>query len=54
LVIRTFIADETAATAVEYGLIIAVMSMAIIGGGSTVWTAVREKFLFLGDTVKKG
>ncbi|MBS3648055.1 Flp family type IVb pilin [Pseudaminobacter sp. 19-2017] len=30
--LRRFIADENGATAIEYGLIIAVLSLAIVGG----------------------
>jgi pilus assembly protein Flp/PilA len=52
--LQRFLDDESGATAVEYGLIISIMSLAIIGGGNTVWTAIREKFTFLGETVKKG
>jgi pilus assembly protein Flp/PilA len=49
-----FAADESGATAIEYGLIISVISLAIIGSGDTVWKAIKDKFLFLGDTVKNG
>jgi pilus assembly protein Flp/PilA len=52
--ISRFWHNESGATAVEYGLILAVMSLAIIGSGSTVWTAIRDKFIFLGNTVKTG
>lgn len=34
--IRRFIGDENGATAIEYSLIIAVISMAIVGGASAV------------------
>lgn len=30
--IRCFLKDETGATAIEYGLIVAVLSLAIVGG----------------------
>jgi pilus assembly protein Flp/PilA len=52
--IKRFIADDSGATAVEYGMIVSVMSLAIVGGGNTVWVAIRDKFLFLGATVQSG
>lgn len=30
--LRRFLRDETAATAIEYGLIVAVLSLAVVGG----------------------
>ena len=52
--IKQFLSNDSGATAVEYGLILSVMSLAIVGGGNTVWVAIREKFVFLGDTVQSG
>jgi pilus assembly protein Flp/PilA len=40
-VLNTFIRDETGATAVEYGIIVAVLSVTIIGGIGNAMEAVR-------------
>jgi pilus assembly protein Flp/PilA len=48
--IRRFLKDETAATAVEYGLIVGVLSLAIVGGVAQVGNALE--FLF-GNTNSK-
>jgi pilus assembly protein Flp/PilA len=39
--IRCFLKDETGATAIEYGLIIAVLSLAIVGGVGTAADALN-------------
>lgn len=39
--LNTFIKDETGATAVEYGIIVAVLSVTIIGGIGNAMEAVR-------------
>jgi pilus assembly protein Flp/PilA len=52
--LNRFAADESGATAVEYGLIISVISLTIIGSSDTVWQAIKDKFLFLGDTIQTG
>ena len=51
---KNFSADESGATAVEYGIIIAILSLAIIGSGDTVWKVIKEKFLFIGNTITNG
>ncbi|MEA1842196.1 Flp family type IVb pilin [Agrobacterium tumefaciens] len=45
-----FFKDENGATAVEYGLIVGVISAAIIGGGTTVGSTINAVFQFLADT----
>jgi Flp pilus assembly pilin Flp len=52
--IKRFIADKSAATAIEYGVIIAILSLAIIGSGDTVWVVIREKFVMLGSVITTG
>ena len=42
--IRRFLRDETAATAIEYGLIVAVLSLVIVGGVGRAANAIT--FLF--------
>lgn len=42
--IRQFLADRSGATAIEYGLIIAVLSLVIVGGVGRVGNAVSDMF----------
>ncbi len=42
-----FLKDESGATAIEYGLIAALIAVAIIGGARSVGTSIDAKF----DTV---
>ena len=44
-----FVNDEEGATAIEYGLIAALISVAIIIGAGLVGTAVNETFAELAD-----
>ncbi|MBO9110581.1 MULTISPECIES: Flp family type IVb pilin [Rhizobium/Agrobacterium group] len=45
-----FFKDENGATAVEYGLIVGVISATIIGGGATIGSNINAVFQFLADT----
>ena len=40
--IRAFLKNETGATALEYGLIVAVLSLAIVGGIGTAANALQD------------
>ena len=51
---KNFSANESGATAVEYGIIIAILSLAIIGSGDTVWKIIKDKFIFIGNTITTG
>lgn len=42
--LKLFFSDETGATAIEYGLIVAVLSLAVVGGISDVQTAISNLF----------
>lgn len=42
--IRRFLADEAGATAVEYGLLIAIFSIGLVSALSAVGTGIRQKF----------
>ncbi|NTF06220.1 Flp family type IVb pilin [Agrobacterium rubi] len=46
-----FMKDESGATAIEYGLIAALISVAIIAGASTVGTRLNAFFLNLGARI---
>ena len=48
-----FIEDESGATAIEYGLIAALISVGIIAGAKTIGTNVSTKFNEVGSAVSK-
>ena len=48
--LQRFLEDETGATAIEYGLIVAVLSLAIVGGVGKVSNAIQ---FLLSDTNSK-
>jgi pilus assembly protein Flp/PilA len=50
--IRNFLADETGATAIEYGLIAAGISLAIIAAVNGLGTALRTKFTAISTSLK--
>jgi pilus assembly protein Flp/PilA len=50
--IRNFLADETGATAIEYGLIAAGISLAIIAAVNGLGTALRTKFTSITTSLK--
>jgi pilus assembly protein Flp/PilA len=47
-----FMKDESGATAIEYGLIAALIAVAIIAGATTLGTALNDKFNEIGTKVK--
>ncbi|MER9303552.1 Flp family type IVb pilin [Mesorhizobium sp. M0293] len=47
--IARFVKDESGATAIEYGLIAALIALAIITGAGTLGTALNAKFTNIGD-----
>ncbi len=49
---KKFIADDSGATAIEYGLIAALVAIAIIVGAGYLGNEMNEKFKEVGDTVK--
>ena len=51
LMIR-FAKDESGATAIEYGLIAALISVVIIGVLSTIGTNLKAKFNTIGEQLK--
>lgn len=44
-----FLKDESGATAIEYGLIAALISVALIAGATTLGTKIGDTFNNLGD-----
>jgi pilus assembly protein Flp/PilA len=51
-IIRAFIADESGATAIEYGLIAAGISLAIIAAVNGLGTNVKTKFTNVNSSIK--
>ena len=49
--IISFCKDESGATAIEYGLISALVGLGIIGGAQTLGDNVQSKFYQLGSSV---
>ena len=43
--------DETGATAIEYGLIAALIALAIIAGAGALGNAINAKFTAIGNTL---
>ena len=50
-VITRFIKDESGATAIEYGLIAALISVALIAGASALGNGVNNKFQEVSDAL---
>jgi pilus assembly protein Flp/PilA len=50
--IKRFLADETAATAIEYGLIAAGIAVAVITVVKTVGTNLKTTFTTVGNAVR--
>jgi pilus assembly protein Flp/PilA len=49
--VARFVKDESGATAIEYGLIAALIAIAIIFGASALGTAINEKFTYIKNEV---
>lgn len=50
---RNFCADESGATAIEYGLIAALVSVAAIGALTAMGGSLEKIFTFVSDTLSK-
>ena len=50
--IRNFFKDESGASAVEYGLLVALIAVVITAAVTTLGTALRDKFTAVGTTVQ--
>ncbi len=50
--IRAFLADESGATAIEYGLLAALIAVVIIGGAQVLGTSIKDLFTKISDCVK--
>ena len=47
-----FLKDESGATAIEYGLIAALIAVAIIAGASALGTQLNEQFTNISDEIE--
>jgi pilus assembly protein Flp/PilA len=48
---RRFLDDETGATAIEYGLLLALLAVAIVAAATTYFNAVAAKFNKISATI---
>ena len=51
--VTRFIKDESGATAIEYGLIAALISVALIAGAKAIGTGLDEKFKLVSSAVSE-
>jgi pilus assembly protein Flp/PilA len=49
--LKNLFKDESGATAIEYGLIAALISVVIIGAVTTIGTKLQGTFLMIGNTL---
>ncbi|MDP2046667.1 MAG: Flp family type IVb pilin [Deltaproteobacteria bacterium] len=49
--IKNFFKDESGASAVEYGLLVALIAVVIIGGVTLLGTSIRDQFLAAGGAI---
>ncbi|HEY4030126.1 MAG TPA: Flp family type IVb pilin [Caulobacteraceae bacterium] len=50
-IVKRFVKNESGATAVEYGLIAALIGVVIIAGAGALGSALNSKFTNIGSTV---
>jgi len=49
--LKKFLQDESGATAIEYGLIAALISLALISGAKVMGTGIDDKFSTVGTSL---
>ena len=52
MLIREFLSDEGGATAIEYGLLAAILSLAMVFGATLTGDETRDMFIFVGNTIR--
>lgn len=52
MILKKFFRDERAATVVEYGLIVAVLSLAILGSLNLVMNAIHNNFNYTSGIIE--
>lgn len=50
-IVSRFVRDESGATAIEYGLIAALIALAIITGAGALGNSINAKFTKIGNTI---
>jgi pilus assembly protein Flp/PilA len=53
-VLKRFLADESGATVIEYGLIAAIIGAALIFGFGAMHRSIENRLIGLGNTVTNG
>lgn len=51
-VVKTFVADENGVTAIEYGLIAALVGVVMMIGATTLGTKLSDSFAFIATKMK--
>jgi pilus assembly protein Flp/PilA len=51
-IVAKFLKDEAGATAIEYGLIAALIALAIVAGATALGTALDEQFEWIGQQLR--
>jgi len=51
-ILKTFLADENGATAIEYGLIAALIAVVVIGALTTIGTNLDTKFTSIATSLR--
>ncbi len=49
--VRSFVMDESGATAIEYGLIVALISLTIVGAATLMGTTISNTFTSVSSSV---
>jgi pilus assembly protein Flp/PilA len=52
--LKRFAENESGATAIEYGILISILSLAIIGSANSVWVVIKDKFVYIGNVITAG
>jgi Flp pilus assembly pilin Flp len=53
-VLKRFMADDSGATIIEYGILISILSLTIIGAANGGFLGMKDKFLNIANVVKNG
>ena len=51
--LKFYLNDESGATAIEYGLIAALIAVALIGAATTLWQSTEALFVSISETLDK-
>ena len=51
--LRSYLNDQSGATAIEYALIAALISVSIIGAATTLWQSTETLYVSVSDTLDK-